>query len=115
MRKNILNIFAITRLFFYICFFLIFILVPTTVFIENDVYGFDNNGRVFSPTTGVTRAFSSLMHGRIKDAFYFNPVFTLAIAPICLYIFFQDIYTIIKRLIFKESHYSIIESFFVGH
>ena len=113
VKKNIINIIAIARLIFYLWFFLYFIITPTTLFTTTDVYQFNNP--VMSPTAGVTRAFSSLMHFQFANAYYFNPIFTLAIAPISLFIFFQDIYIILIRLLKKEKKYSIIEYFFVKY
>lgn len=110
LKKHSLTILGVIRLGFYLFLFITFIIIPTSFFIDNDIYGFD---KAFSPTGGVTRAFSSIMHGKFIDAFIFNPVFTCAIAPICIIIFIQDIYIIIYRLIKKDKKYSIIEAFFI--
>jgi hypothetical protein len=113
MKKKIIDIIAIARLIFYLCFLLYFIITPTTLFTTTDVYQFNNP--IMSPTAGVTRAFSSLMHGKFVNAYYFNPIFTFAIAPISLFIFFQDISIVLTRLIKKDKKYSIIEYFFVKY
>ena len=111
MKRKLFNIASIIRLVFYLFLFLVFIIIPTSYFINNNIYGFD---KIFSPTEGVTRAFSALMHGRLIDAFNFNPIFTCAIGPICIIIFFQDIYIIVLRWFRKDKRYSIIESVLLG-
>jgi len=106
------KIFRYSRLIFYLAFFLAFVFIPTTYFESHSICISYNILHILCPTCGVTRAFSSILHFHIIDAYSYNPVFTLAICPIALIVIFQDIYTIIKDMINKKETYSLFEHLF---
>lgn len=112
MNKNIKFILRILRLIFYITFFTAFIIIPTETFYKDSICMIYNITGLECPTCGVTRAFSSIMHFQFKNAFNFNPIFTLMICPICVSIFFQDIFIIVSNFIKKKDSYSLIEYLF---
>lgn len=113
-RKRIFYLLRIARLTFYLIFFLSFIIIPTEFFLNGSVCLIRNATGILCPTCGVTRAFSSIMHFNFIDAYNFNPIFTLMICPICVSVFIQDAYIIIKDIIKRKETYSIIEYFFVN-
>src|SRR5690554_4237943 len=98
MKKTMKKYFPIARLIFYFIFFLFFILVLISHFQESNCFTYVHLNYL-CPTCGVTRAFISLLDFNFIDAFNFNTVFTLAIGPICIFIFLQDAYCIIYRMI----------------
>lgn len=110
---KIFKVLPIIRIIFYLCFFTFFILIPISYFKESNCITYTKLNYL-CPTCGVTRAFISIMHFDFISGFNFNTVFTLAIAPICIFLFVQDIYTIIKRTITKKDKHSIIEYLFTG-
>jgi|SRR5690554_347739 len=114
MRTFIIKAFPIIRIIFYIAFFTFFIIIPISHFKESTCITYTKLNYI-CPTCGVTRAFISIMSFDFKAALDFNTVFTLAIAPISIFIFIQDAYTIIKRNITKKKKHSIIEYFFVDY
>lgn len=100
----------LVRIIFYIIFFLSFIIIPTSYFINNPAFCvFKNKYNLLCPTCGVTRAFSSLMHLNFKQAFCFNPVFTLSFGPIFIFLFLEDFFKITFQKFKKDYKYSIIE------
>lgn len=104
------KIFRILRLFFYLIFFLYFIIKPTSSIIEKPAFCFYYEYFHFlCPTCGVTRAFSSFMHLKFSQAFMYNPIFTVAMGPIFIFLFLQDFYIIVHNLVKKGSKYSIME------
>ena len=104
------KIFRVLRTIFYICFFLAFMIIPTSFFIENNqICFYVRNYNLLCPTCGVTRAFSSIMHFNYVDAFNFNPIFTTSFGPIFIFLFTEDLFNIIITLILKKERYSIME------
>lgn len=102
--------FRLLRIIFYICFFLAFILIPTSYFVENNnICFYVRNFGILCPTCGVTRAFSNMMHLNFSDAFKFNPVFTIAFGPIFIFLFLEDLINIIIALVKNKNRYSIME------
>ncbi len=112
MNKNIKFISRILRLIFYIVFFTAFIIIPTETFYRGSICMIYNVTGLECPTCGVTRAFSSIMHFQFINAFKLNPIFTLMICPICVSVFFQDIFIIVSNFIKKKDSYSLIEYLF---
>lgn len=112
MNKKVKYILRIFRLIFYIVFFTAFIIIPTEEFSKGTICLIYNATSLECPTCGVTRAFSSIMHLHFIDAYKFNPIFTLMICPICVSVFFQDIFIIISNFIKKNDTYSLIEYLF---
>lgn len=110
--KKIKIILRYARLFFYIIFFLSFIIIPRDFFEGESICITYKITKLQCPTCGVTRAFSSLMHLNIKDAFILNPIFTIMIFPICMSVFIQDIIIIIIDLIKRKDSISLIEYLF---
>lgn len=104
------KIFRILRIIFYVVFFLSFILIPTSYFIENNkICFYVREFHLLCPTCGVTRAFSNLMHLNFKEAFNYNPVFTLSFGPIFIFLFIEDLINIILNFTAKKERYSIME------
>ncbi len=103
--------FRFCRLIFYIILFLVFIIIPTSYFINDPVTCFfKHHYGVLCPTCGVTRAFSCMMHFNYNDAFNYNPVFTVAFGPIFIFLFMQDLVNIVINLLKKDyKKYSIME------
>lgn len=66
------------------------------------------------PGCGMTRAFFSVMKGRIGAAFAFNPVFTALYFPIMLILFGNDLYCFIRRVILKRGGESFLDGIFTG-
>ena len=109
-NKKYFKLFRILRIIFYICFFLAFIIIPTSYFIENNkICFYVRTYNFLCPTCGVTRAFSSMMHLNFSDAFNYNPVFTIAFGPIFIFLFIEDLFNIIISLVKKTNRYSIME------
>lgn len=107
------TIFPIMRAFFYIGLFISFIIIPlksTTSTSLCSSYKFLN---IICGTCGVTRSFSSLMHGKLALAFNYNEVFVLAIFPVFTLLFIEDIITTTIRIIKKTNKLSLLETFFV--
>jgi len=104
------KVFRILRIIFYICFFLAFMIIPTSYFVEhNQICFYVRNFNLLCPTCGVTRAFSSFMHFRYIDAFNYNPIFTISFGPIFIFLFTEDLINIFVAAIFKKERYSIME------
>lgn len=104
------KIIRLFRLIFYIIFFLSFLIIPTSYFINNpSICIYAEKFHVLCPTCGVTRAFSSIMHFKYIDAFNYNSVFTLAFCPIFMYLFLDDFANIFYCLISKKERFSIME------
>lgn len=104
------NIFRLARVIFYVAFFATFLIIPTSYFIENPAFCFfKSNYNFLCPTCGVTRAFSSLMHFNFKQAYFFNPVFTISFGPIFMFLFIEDFIKITLNFFKKDYKYSIIE------
>ena len=112
MKRNFKLILRLARLCFYLAFFLAFIIIPTETFLDASICLTRNATGLLCPTCGVTRAFSSIMHFNFMDAYNFNPIFTIMICPICVSVFFQDIYIILKDLFTRKESISLIEYLF---
>ena len=113
--KNTLNLkksLRILRLIFYICFFVTFIIIPTTYFEEHKICFLNIVTNKQCPTCGITRAFSSLMHFKFKDAFYYNQPFVLILFPIAMIIIINDIINIFIEFILKKETCSYLEHLF---
>lgn len=113
-QKKFFITLRIARLTFYLIFFLTFIIIPTEVFLDGTICLIRIATGMSCPTCGVTRAFSSIMHLNIIDAFQFNPIFTIMIFPICVSVFIQDAFIIIRDFIKRKEVYSLIEYIFVS-
>ena len=112
MKKKYKFLLRLARLCFYLVFFLAFIIIPTESFLDASICFTRNATGLLCPTCGVTRAFSSIMHLNFADAYNFNPIFTIMICPICVSVFFQDIYIILRDFITRKDSYSLIEYLF---
>jgi len=112
--KIIKQAFPIARLIFYISFLIFFSILDISQIPKSNCPTY-TTFNYLCPSCGVTRAFTSIMHFDFAKALDFNIVFTLAIAPICLFIFFQDAYIIIKRMITKKYHKSIFEYYITDY
>lgn len=108
------RIFSWIRIFLYLSIYIIFLVIPTTYFINNTICHFHKITGYLCPTCGVTRAFSSLLHMKLSNAFSYHPVFTILIFPILSFIAFQDTFTVLKREITKSKINSFIEAIFLG-
>lgn len=113
MSKNkLINIFGILRILLYLGLFITFLLIPTSYFLDKPASCyFRKNYNILCPCCGVTRCFSFLVHFDFVSAIKYNIIFALAIYPICLCIFIEDIINIVMRIIFKKSKFSLIERF----
>lgn len=110
LDKKWFKILRLIRLCGYIIFFLTFIIIPTTYFINNPSNCiFRSKYNIICPTCGVTRAFSSIMHFNFKQAFMYNSVFTVAMGPIFIFLFIEDLVNIVISFINKRKKYSIME------
>lgn len=109
-----IRIFSWIRLLIYLSLFIIFMIIPTSYFTDKTFCHYHNITGYLCPTCGVTRAFSSLLHFNIKNAFSYHPVFTILIFPTFLFITIQDVFTIIKREIKRKKKNSFLESVFLG-
>lgn len=109
-NKKWFKVLRIIRLIIYIILFLTFIIIPTSYFIDNPSNCiFRSKYNIVCPTCGVTRSFSAIMHFNFKQAFIYNPVFTIAMGPIFIFLFIQDLINIVISFINKRKKYSIIE------
>ena len=109
------KILRIGRISFYVLFFLFFIITPTSKFTSSSLCFYYNKYNIICPTCGVTRAFSSLMHLNFSDAFMYNPVFTVAFGPICIFLFLEDLINIIINIFHKNKRLSIMEYILVRY
>lgn len=109
-----MRIFSWIRIILYFILFVSFIIIPTSYFINNTICHFHNITGYLCPTCGVTRAFSSILHFNIINAFSYHPLFTILVFPISLFVIIQDTFSIIKREINKENIYSLLEAIFLG-
>ena len=74
--------FRLIRILAYVGLFTAFIIIPTERIIAGGSTCLSAGGiGILCPGCGVTRAFSSICHGNISDAFMFNGVFTAAMLP----------------------------------
>lgn len=108
------RIFSWIRILIYLSLVITFIIIPTSYFMDHTICHFHNITGYLCPTCGVTRAFSSLLHFNIANAFSYHPIFTILIFPIFLFVFIQDTFTIIKREIKKININSFIEAILFG-
>ena len=111
-RKLFKNIFKVLRIVFYLSLFISFIIIPTSYFESHSICIFKNLMGIDCPTCGVTRAFSSLMHLKIKDAFMYNQVFTTTIFPISLIVIIDDTINILKYFIIRKETCSLLGHLF---
>lgn len=113
--KKWFKILRIVRVVLYIILFTTFIVIDTSYFIEHkSICPIANKFNLLCPSCGVTRAFSSIMHFKFKNAYLFNPVFTVAVAPICIFLFLDDSIRTIVQLFTKKYQYSILEYLVFG-
>lgn len=111
-NKKSFKVFRFLRIIIYIMFFSIFIIIPSSYFLTNPANCiFREKYNIICPTCGITRAFSLIMHFDYKQAFKYNPVFTVAIGPIFIFIFLQDFFNIVFTYFSKRERYSLIEYF----
>lgn len=108
------NIFPIIRIVFYLSLFIYFSIVSFEKISSSSLCLMYEKTGIICSTCGVTRAFTLIMHGNFIDAFKYNQVFVLAIFPIFSFLFIEDTYTYIKRLIIKKYKPSLLEYIFVG-
>ena len=106
------TIFPIMRAFFYIGLFISFIIIPLTSTTSTSLCSSYKFLNIICGTCGVTRSFSSLMHGKFALAFNYNEVFVLAIFPVFTLLFIEDIITTTLRIIKKTNKLSLLETFF---
>jgi hypothetical protein len=97
------------RIIFYIVLFTVFIIIPVSQAEKSSLCVYYNLSGTICPGCGTTRAFSNILHMNLQRAIEYNPVFTLGIAPVCLFLFLQDTIVIIYRRIFKTKTISLLE------
>lgn len=110
MKKR--DIGALIRIVLYIVFLGTFMLLPVAHFLTGEKCSFEEAFNMISPSCGVTRAFSAMMHGDIGASFYFNPYFTLFLGPFALFVMAQDVWTFIMRQIKKDNRLSLMDALF---
>lgn len=106
------TIFPIIRTFFYIGLFISFLVIPLKATTSTSLCASYKFLNIICGTCGVTRSFSSLMHGKLPLAFKYNEVFVLAIFPVFTLLFVEDIITTTLRIIKKTNKLSLLETFF---
>ncbi len=116
LSKKMCFFLDLIRILFYLIFFGVFLLVPTSFFEKSSSICIIHQWTGFlCPTCGVTRAFSSLMHFKFKKAFHYHPIFTISFGPIFIFLFLQDLGVILYRAITKKTKLSIIEYTFLHY
>ena len=108
------NIFPAIRIIFYITLFVFFSIISFESISNSSLCLMYEKTGIICSTCGVTRAFTLIMHGNFIDAFKYNQVFVLAIFPIFTFLFIEDTYTYIKRIITKNYRPSLLEYIVVG-
>lgn len=66
------------------------------------------------PACGSTRATLAILRGNIISAIEYNAFYSLVIFPLAVFLVLEDVYTVVKRSIFKKSKVSLIEVMFGG-
>ncbi len=69
---------------------------------------------IICSTCGVTRSFTLIMHGNFTEAFRYNQIFVLAIFPIFTFLFIDDTYNYMRRIIKKDFKPSLLEYIITG-
>ena len=110
MQKK--EIVSLIRIIFYILFIGAFMVVPVAHFLTGEACSFEQASHMVSPSCGVTRSFSSLVHGDIGASFYYNPYFTLFLGPISFLVMIQDAWTFVMRRIKKDNRISLMDALF---
>lgn len=108
------NIFPALRIIFYISLFAFFSLVSFETISNSSLCFMYEKTSTICSTCGVTRAFTLIMHGNFLDAIKYNQVFVFGIFPIFTFLFCEDSFTYIKRLITKKYKPSLLEYIITG-
>lgn len=103
------NKLAVVRLMLYVILLAGFALLPVASAESGSICVYYRLFGALCPGCGVTRAFTNIMHFDFARAVAYNPVFTLAIAPISLLVFFEDAGVTIYRLVKKKDATSWLE------
>ena len=98
------------RIILYLIFFLAFALLPLDTIREHSFCVLYLITGLKCAGCGVTRGFTSFMKLDFETAAKFNPVFTYAIFPLCVFLMLQDAVAIIVRAVFKRNCPSILEN-----
>lgn len=116
MNNNLFlyKIFPLIRIILFIMLLLTFIIIPVEVIEKRSLCSTYNHFNIICITCGVTRAFSNIMHLNFIRAFKYNDVFTLAIFPICMVIFINDLICYFYRIVKGKCKYSYIEFLMVN-
>lgn len=66
------------------------------------------------PACGATRATVAVFSGNILSAIEYNAFYSLVIFPLTMFLVLEDVYTVVKRSVYKKSKVSLIEVMFGG-
>lgn len=102
-------IFPAIRIIIYILFFWYFIQLPIESIMTGEPCTFEKLFHALSPTCGVTRSFTLLMHGHIGEAFFYSEYFVLFLFPFSVFVMGQDTFTYLRKLITKKVYPSFLE------
>ena len=97
------------RPFLYLIFLLLFALIPIESIINRSFCIYSNLFSFECAGCGVTRGFCAFMHFDFALAYSFNPVFTVAVFPIAIFLMLEDTIHIVARTLFKKNTQSVIE------
>lgn len=104
-KKN--KIFSYIRLVIYAAAIIAVVLLLNGILITN-CYWHDKYN-VLCPTCGMTRATIKIFKLNIKDAVRYHVIYTCVLFPIIAILVFNDVYTMICRLVKKNDKLSIVE------
>ncbi len=100
---------AFLRPIAYFALLLTFALIKLPL-IENISFCFYKNAMgMLCAGCGVTRGFCAFMHLDFSLAAEYNPVFTYAIFPICIFLMLEDSFSIFARFFFGKKTSSLLE------
>lgn len=99
--------FEYIRLFIY-CVTTVILVFVVTGKIDIKCYWMENYG-VTCPACGITRASINLLKGNFSEAIKYHAYYTCVIMPLVSVLVIEDVFVIIKRLIFKKNTASLVE------
>lgn len=114
MKNFIIKTFPYLRITLYIALITTFYVIPLEVIEKESLCTTYNKTGILCFSCGITRAFSNFLHVNLIKSFSYNPIFTCAICPIFLFIFFEDTYKIVKRTFTLKKEKSLLEKILFG-
>lgn len=95
----------------------LFLVIAVVLCVKGKIYlkcTFIEKFGIECPACGSTRATLAILRGNIISATEYNAFYSLVIFPLTVFLVLEDVYTVVKRSIFKKFKVSLIEVMFGG-